>query len=383
MSLANGAGPNVVPVNQPVILQFNRFLNPATVTRQNIRLLTGSGGGFADAVVDYDPVLLQVTLSNPVGNTNWLVQGQVYEVNMPLAVSNNGGIQAIDNATLAAATKIEFTVGPAGAAYSEPIMHFCADVWPIFKGPGFTLPGIGIVGHGSCGSPNCHGKPQKVDISARFPTGESEPAEGLVLDTQAYVAQTAIGKVADESNVGAMAATGAAGIPFGIDMPIIDQGTGGTGDPANSWIMYKVLLAAPVPDTMDEGLIPPVRCAPFTTNESYQASTAAVITVAERLRLGSFILGREMPYPNPDDAGEPPEPDEAGGPGTDALSLRQMERLRLWIKQGAQFDEFTLPDGGKTQDCNSCINLTPGAPDAGGGEGGSTKDSASDAPSKG
>jgi hypothetical protein len=51
--------------------------------------------------------------------------------------------------------------------------------------------------------------------------------------------------------------------------------------------------------------------------------------------LSDFVLGREMPYPNmgPD------------GPtdGTPGLNFGELERLRLWIAQGAPI-----------QDCGAC-----------------------------
>jgi hypothetical protein len=417
VSLANLPDQKVVPINQPIILQFNRFLNPFTVTRQTIRLLDSSGAPFTDAVFDYDPVLLQVRLSNPGGGEMWLVEGQRYQVTMAAATPamatgmgtgpSSGGVQAIDNATFSQmTTTIEFTAGPPGAPFVEPTMHFCADVWPFFKGPLIQPPPF-VAGAppppsyyvAACQSPNCHGAPQSTMVTPRFPTGESEPAEGLVLDTPAYVAQTAIGKVANESNVGAMASSGAPGAIFGINMPIIDPGTSGTGDPANSWIMYKVLLGEPLPESMNQ--IPAVACNAFKTTTSYPAGVSPVITDAERARLSNFIPGREMPYPPPVDAGDmgdvltiPPP----GGLDDDALTLDQMERLRLWIRQGALFDEFPLPDGGSTQDCRSAclppcsLSMAPcfdaGATDGGSmkdgtSESGATKDGSSDAGTKG
>jgi hypothetical protein len=265
-------------------------------------------------------------------------------------------------------------------------MHFCADVWPFFNGPAFTVTGVpGLLHAGSCASPNCHGAPQTTTDSPRFPTGQSEPAEGLVLDTSKYVAETAIGRVANESNVGASASAGTPGAIFGIDMPIIDPGTTGTGDPGNSWMMYKVLLDQPLPEALDSPLFSVV-CGPFSTAESYERGVSPVITPDERERLSNFIPGREMPYPTPIAAGLYPDggsrlmipsASQAGGASSlDALTLPEMERLRLWIKQGAQFDEFTLPDGGTTTECNSC--KFPPAPDAGAMKEGGTKDAASD-----
>jgi hypothetical protein len=323
VSLANLPGKDIVPVNQPIILQFNRFLNPSTVTRQNIQLLNRSGESFVDPVIDYDPVLLQVRLSNPVGNTTWLVEGQSYEVNLPVATSTVAGVRAIDNAALAQATRVGFMAGPDGASLVEPTMHFCVDVWPVFNQ--------------TCGSdPVCHTEPQQEPAVG--------PAQGLVLTDVDWVKRTAIGLVAHESNVGAMASSSSQGPDFGIDMPILDPGTGGVGSPGNSWLLYKVLLGPPASTDQLPG---EYSCQgnSFTTAKTYEEGVVPVITDAERGRLSNFLPGREMPYPaNPD------VPESEGG---GALTLQEMERLRLWIKQGTQFDDVSiLPDGGAT--CDRC-----------------------------
>jgi hypothetical protein len=373
VSLANVPGQNVVPVNQPVLLQFNRFLNPTTITRQTVVLQDVGGGVFASPAVDYDPVLLQVSLSNPSPNDTWLIEGQTYEVSVQAQTPTNGGVQAVDNATLPNNAVIVFTAGPAVETPPEPTMHFCADVWPSFKGPLIPIGTFGSFTLGRCASGNCHGAPQPIPVSPRFPTGMSSPADGLVLDTPAYVALTAIGKTAIESNEGALATSSAPGSHFGIDMPIIDPGRNGEGDPGDSWLLYKVLLSAPLPEAYagPNHLDVPVACGPFVTNTTFQANAPYDVDATERERLGNLMPGREMPYPAcpgipASQAGEM----EPGCGETDvaySLTVQQLERLRLWIKQGATFDEFTLPDGSKTTACTACVPLLDaGAPsDAG------------------
>jgi hypothetical protein len=356
VSLANLPGQDIVPVNQPIILQFNRFLNPSTVARQSIQLLNASGEGFVDPVIDYDPVLLQVKLSNPSGNTTWLVEGQSYELALPVATSTVTGVQAIDNAALAQATKVDFKVGPAGASPVEPTMHFCVDVWPVFSQ---TCSGI----------PVCHMEPQ--------PQPAMGPAQGLVLTDVDWVKSTAIGLVAHESNVGAMANPSSPGAIFGIDMPILDPGTDGVGNPGNSWLLYKVLLGAPASKDLLPGEFDySCKGNPFTTAKTYEEGVAPVITQAERGRLSNFLPGREMPYP-----GNPDVPESEGG---GALTVQEMERLRLWIKQGTQFDDVSmLPDGGTTCDLCGIQDAGPRPMDGGTMKDATPVDAPHDGPSDG
>jgi hypothetical protein len=75
-------------------------------------------------------------------------------------------------------------------------------------------------------------------------------------------------------------------------------------------------------------------CAPDITTDLYQAGMepAQEISAAERARLSNYIEGREMPYPL-----DPAVP-EGSDAGTYPLSMQELERLRLWITQGAQID---------------------------------------------
>jgi hypothetical protein len=120
--------------------------------------------------------------------------------------------------------------------------------------------------------------------------------------------------VSQESNNGPNAAPAPPGLQFGLDMPIVDPGSGGIGDPGNSWLLYKVLLAAP-----SSG--PSV--APFP---GWQP-----LSDGERAVLGQFLPGREMPFPTAGDSGIPlPSPSLADG-----LTTQQMQTLSQWIAQGA------------------------------------------------
>jgi hypothetical protein len=200
---------------------------------------------------------------------------------------------------------------------------------------------------------------------------------------------TAIGRVSQEANTGPRSLAAPPTLLFGEDMPILDA-TGTTGDPANSWMMYKLLLAVPTPEPVDAGAaddagpgavdagapdasagaldagapdatVGAADAGPETDGASPEsgaldaggtdgeASDGAVaaaptmpaptdvagahslafkgISDAERATLSNYILGREMPFPPP--SGTTLEDDN------DPLTLDELERMSLWIAQGA------------------------------------------------
>jgi hypothetical protein len=344
--VATLAAGSTLSEDQNVVIQFNRFLNPGTVNRQTVTLLTAGGAVFVDPNVIYDPVLLTVTLAYPGAGATWLTAGQTYQVQIPVATPTTEGVLAIDNATMATSTQLEFNVvaGDGGTPPPDPEMHFCVDILPIFNG--------------KCQGSPCHSAPATGPLTSFLPDGGSSPdaraitgaAAGLVLTSSDGVQDTAFDKVAYESNVGPMAGPSSASCPttnsqtcvFGVDMPIIDPGTNLSGNPGNSWLMYKVLLAVPSP-TDGVGAF---ECAPDMTTDLYAKGMepAVEISAAERARLSDYIEGREMPYPSAD----PAVPEGSDG-GTAPLSMQELERLRLWITEGAQID-----------DCTKCVMISDG-----------------------
>ena len=159
---------------------------------------------------------------------------------------------------------------------------------------------------------------------------------------------------------------------FGVNMPIIDGQNGG-GDPGNSWMLYKMLLAVPPPT--DDKLI--AQCAPAQTYET-SSNPKVVITKAERSNLSNFILGREMPYP-----ANPTVPEGEGGTGAAPLSMQELERVRLWIAQGAPLENVQIPgpDGGFIDggtNCNLCLEIVEGGAGPEAGDGGT--DAPADSP---
>jgi hypothetical protein len=307
--------------NDSIQIAFDRLLLPATTVRQSFVLIDSFGNPVTSPLVTYDPVTRVVTLSNPNANGEpWLVPGQPYKVVFPVPRGNDdeSGLRAIDRATLDPAVRhqIGFQVAPARADLPvDPPMQFCRDVLPIFAA--------------RCSSGDCHGTPQDVQPGDRFPDGLSRPAQGLVLETPIGVLLTAVGRVSIETNTGPLDRARAHQRIFGVDMPIIAP-----GNPGNSWLMYKLLLAPPQDPT---DVLQQVRCdgtkvdpgAPLGPSTSFLPLPAE-----ERTRLADHMRGNPMPYPP-----EPGNPENK----SENLTLQELERVRAWITGGAV-----------VQDCSAC-----------------------------
>lgn len=253
-----------------IVLTFDRLLMPSSPLRQTFSLRDLSGNSLAPQVL-YDPVARQITIR---GDGDWLQADQTYrlDVNKPSGPRDPNGVRAIDGAAIDHAQVIEFPVKAGKTPPSKAAPDFCADVLPIFQQ--------------NCGTSLCHGGPDS--------SGYYSPAEGLLLTTAGGVAATAIGRVSQESNTGPRSGLGvAAGLRFGIDMPLVDRGldvaTG--GDPGNSWVLYKVMMAAD----------PPIDPA-----------------------LAGMMPGREMPFPA-----------DPATQGT-ALSQDRLETISAWIQAAAR-----------------------------------------------
>lgn len=317
---ANVGPDKALPADGSIQIALDRLLLPVTAVRQSF-ILADANNNALQPLVTYDPVRMVVILSDPDGTSGqWLMPGQPYKVIMPVppkAGDTEFGLRAIDGATLEQAQQIGFLVtSPLGAGGAQK-ESFCGDVLPIFQA--------------RCNSGECHGAPSQTTPSERFPDGRTKPAAGLVLDNSVGVAQTAIGRVAQGSNTSAIAGNPSApSSKLGISMPIVDP-----GNPGNSWLMYKLLLAVPQGDETTalnardcQGAL-----VPFTVQPSLNV-TASTPSDEERARLSDLVLGSQMPYP--------PEPgvDNRGS----NLTVDELERVRVWIAQGASVD-----------DCSACI----------------------------
>lgn len=270
---------------------------PACITRQTFVLATESGAGLTPTVA-YDPVsrVVTVTPSAP------LMEGQTYNLTvLPLQtgvvyeqpVDTVIGLMAIDGATLdpGQPNTVTFQATSPVTPVDAGAPTYCGQINKIFAD--------------SCGGASCHNPPPG-----------SMPAQGLVLTDPAGVLATAIGQVAVGANTGPRPAAQGPNVIFGLDMPIMNPGPGGGavtnaagpgGDPGDSWLMYKLLMAVPSPG--DAGAIVP-------------------LSATERATLASLVPGREMPFP-----GNPSAPLDT--PGTQ-LTIDQLETISQWIAAGAQ-----------------------------------------------
>jgi len=320
--VATNVGPDKkLPPDGAVVLSFDRMLLPLTVVRQSFFIVDAFNVALSPTV-QYDPVNRVVTLGNPSPNgSEWLKRNQPYKLvlTVPSGDEDTNGVRAIDRAPLDPASErvIAFFVdtAPAGVQ-TAPSMNFCNDVLPIFQN--------------HCSASQCHGAPTTTPPSSRFPDGKTRPAAGLVLETTAGLEATAINRVAEGSNTGPRTVPRPPGHVFGFDVPLVEP-----GDPGNSWLLYKLLIAPPPP----AGTAPSQRLkcdgTPGTAPHAPFQPAVAYASLAddERARLSDFITGNVMPYPaNPGstDRGE-------------NLSLDELQRISTWIAQGA-----------RTANCGTC-----------------------------
>jgi hypothetical protein len=318
-----------------------------SITRQTFVLEDiGMTIGFTPTV-SYDPVARIVTITPLTDVGQALTPQQSYKlvITSPKNAADVNGLRAIDGAPLEApgTQTIAFTVAaPTASPPAAVSIDFCRDIHPILES--------------NCAMvASCHIEPPKT-LGAN--------AAGLVLDPPSFIPSTAIGRVSQGANTGPFARAEAPSLLFGEDMPIIDP----SGNASNSWLLYKVLLAVPTPapapvveagaeagevgeagveadsGVMDAGAgeasasgeagasdaggadagdggsakaAPPPVVPPVDVSHAHALPWSAD-SDADRAVLSNYILGREMPYP-------PFAP----------LTLDELERISLWISQGA------------------------------------------------
>ena len=228
---ANIGQNKTLPANGSIELGFDRLLLPASITRQTFVLENVGGTKAYTPNIAYDPVARIVTITPLTDPAQVLVSGQSYGlvILVPQNAADPNGLRAIDGATLAGGSReIAFTVTDAGPTPAVPVIDFCRD--------------INLVIQDSCSLGTCHGAPT--------------PAAGLQLYPFSGIPLTAIGRVAQGSNTGPRSAASPPSLFFGEDMPTIDANGNTTGNPGNSWLMYKLLLAMPSPEPVDAGAGP-------------------------------------------------------------------------------------------------------------------------------
>ncbi len=288
VEIVAGANTSLTP-GQPIELAFDRLLMPLSIVRQTFVLEDLAGNALAPPAVAYDPVARVVTVTP---QDNPLSDGQAYRlfVLAPSSPTDANGVRGIDGAPLDPkwTAPLTFPIVGTAAPTSTLAVDYCNVIQPIFN---------------QCAGGQCHSGPM--------------PAAGLWLTSPEGVLATALGRAAQGSNTGPMSGPGQlpqAPPQFGIDMPIIDatSAMGQGGDPGNSWLIYKVLLAVP-------------SAAPTMTTHSVPW---VPLSAGERATLANYVLGREMPFP--------PNPSAPlGTTGAMGLSGDELEQLSFWIAQGA------------------------------------------------
>jgi hypothetical protein len=299
-----------LPANGRIELAFDRYLLPASITRQSFPLHDLQLRVYTPNVA-YDPVARIVTIT-PMQP---LLADQTYEL-----VIDPNGLRSIDGATIDPQfATIAFPVTASATEPASPTVDFCKDISPIFTN--------------KCSVSSCHGPPGAANDPA------SGAAAGLRLDSIEGIAATAIGRVAQGSNTGPRASPQPAGRVFGVDMPIIDPGTGAAGgDPANSWLMYKLLLAVPASSSStnatscDGGAVVPTDVS--TAHQGVPPGFSDAAHDPARTILSDYVIGREMPFPP-----TPGTPDQ----NTQTLTVDELERVSRWIGQPRAAGEGLLP----------------------------------------
>ena len=328
---ANVSPQTPLPQDGVVQIAFDRYLSPLSVNRQSVGLRDLFGGAPNSPIVQYDPVTRVVTMSNPNPGQPWLEVGHSYEIVFPIATSDPAsfGIRAIDNAPMDPATgPLGFAIAPpTGNPPASPKIDFCNDVFPLFAAR-YQDPNLGNVG-GRCTNIACHGTGSG---SATYAA-----ATGLVLNSAEGIRHTALGVQAAETTTGALSTPLAPQLVFPAGMPIIDP-----GNPGDSYLLYKLLLPdedGSLPDAGGASTSYTPSCGSVTAPFDYGPG-ASFASPDEAARLAAHVPGRRMPWGDFD----------AGAIDTHAtpLTLDEIERIRLWITQGAQVD-----------DCSACQATIP------------------------
>lgn len=287
-----------MPLDVVFELSFDRLLLPATAVRQSIAVYTGTPGvGAPFLLPDYDPLERRLRYRN----TGWLQPDALYQLRLTLAhEASDYGLRAFDRASLepgvvpnemsfiTSSSLAETTTAP---AFSEPSCDEFAGL---------------LASH--CAGACCHG-------------GES-PVMGLRLDSWSGIEQTAIQRVAHQTETGNT--VGVAFLNparFGVAMPIVDPGS-----PATSYLLYKLLLS---PQNLEL-----CRGGSCSFEALPGAQSCLPLPGDERERLATwFVQGEAMPIVGHGASG-------AGCLPADnrALDCGEMRAITRFIQRGARCD---------------------------------------------
>ncbi len=230
-----------VPRNTKIELRFDRFLLPEAVSRQGVRVFTGSADDALFLTPTYD-VVERVISYQPV---NPLEPGVVYTVEVVAPNdADSSGLRAFDGAPLGeAGLPLRFGFRTRREAPPDE---------PAAPAPP-TCDEIAAILTAACGSVGCHSTtdlPESDCGPGRANDGDGcvgVPRMGLRLDSVDGIEQTLLGKVARQTETGSrvgqpLASPGR----FGTQMPLIDP-----GNPSSSYVMYKLLTNELVSETED------------------------------------------------------------------------------------------------------------------------------------
>ena len=256
-------------------LRFDRYLLPATAVRQSIRIYTGSEDLTLFTQPAYDVVERVLVYSLPDGGL--LEPGVRYTVELAIPKQDEDfGFRAFDGALLAEGpvpltfdfrTRKSETPPPDPPPPAPPTYESTCDLLDALAPASDPTKGAG------CSSNSCH--------------GGKDARMGLRLDNNEGLAQTAIDRVAHQTESGAKTGVSLQNPPrLGVNMPIIDLGR-----PDNSYLMYK-LLRNPANFSGNPGVgCTTVHQVPLPAGECPEPSAA------ESERLASyFVRGVPMPY---------------------------------------------------------------------------------------
>jgi hypothetical protein len=304
-----------VPTNVALTLRFDRFLNPVSAIRQSLRVYAGDpavGVPFSYDVV-YDPIERVVEYRVPPGGA--YKPHTLYVVELFVAEApSDPGFRAFDGAPLAAGElplRFSFITGDAPMALpAPPPAPTCDDVVKQVFG---TL--------GNCSGAACHRKGDNL-LDTGVPLGDAP--HQLWLESSRHFAQSAIGRVARQTEVGDI--SGGPSAPqsprFGVRLALIEPDS-----PGGSYLLYKLLLGASNfepcrPDSTEDvcraAVDPPVSSHPFLPLAEGETIAPAPEEL-ERLREW-FVRGEPMPR------------------GRGNVRLEGLRALSSFIEHGARCD---------------------------------------------
>ncbi len=229
-----GSDPDcTIATNATLTFRFDRFLNPATVSRQAIRVYTGdpkTAAGPPPFEVAYDPVERVVEYRMPSGYGFAPHTLYTLELVVPEA-ADDFGIRAFDDAPLAESDLPLHTSFFTGDGPGDV---------PAVSAPTCSQIVRGVFANNCTGS-QCHQRighafkdqGKNVDLGAA--------PYGLWLDSPANILATAIGKVAHETELGDRSggAPEVKGARFGVRMALVDP-----RNPGGSYLLFKLLLGS-------------------------------------------------------------------------------------------------------------------------------------------